>query len=138
MIDLSGAFGARVASRLAEEIVIWLTTVGADGTPQPSPVWFLWTDQRFLIYSKANKPKLRNIERNPRVALNFDGNGRGGNIVVITGEARIDPQAPPANQVAAYLEKYRNDIARIGMDPESFARSYSVAFWVTPTALRGF
>jgi PPOX class probable F420-dependent enzyme len=138
MIDLSGEFGTRVAGRLAEEIIIWLTTVRADGTPQPSPVWFLWADQQLLIYSQANKQKLRNIQHNPKVALNFDGNGRGGNIVVITGEARIDPHAPPADQVAAYIEKYRNDIARIGRDPESFAKSYSVAIWVTPTSLRGF
>ncbi len=137
MIDLSGAFGARVARRLDQEIVIWLTTVRAAGTPQPSPVWFLWADQELLIYSQPNKQKLRNIEGNPQVALNFDGDGRGGDIVVITGAARIDPQTPPADQVAAYVEKYREQIARIGMDPASFARSYSVPLWVMPTGLRG-
>ncbi|WAX58089.1 hypothetical protein M6B22_04785 [Jatrophihabitans cynanchi] len=29
-------FGDRVRERLADEQVIWLTTVGADGTPQPA------------------------------------------------------------------------------------------------------
>jgi PPOX class probable F420-dependent enzyme len=138
MIDLSGKFGTRVAHRLDKEEIIWLTTVRADATPQPSPVWFLWTDQTLLIYSQPNKQKLRNIERNPKVALNFNSSETGGNIVVITGQAHIDPDAPPANQVSAYVEKYREAITRIGMNPDSFAQSYSVALYVTPTGLRGF
>ncbi|MFQ5612516.1 MAG: hypothetical protein ACE5H9_10325 [Anaerolineae bacterium] len=40
-IDLSTEFGLRVARRLREERIIWLTTLRADQTPQPSPVWFL-------------------------------------------------------------------------------------------------
>jgi len=137
MIDLSTDFGARVARRLDDEIMIWLTTVRADGTPQPSPVWFLWIDQSILIYSQPNTQKLRNIGRNPKVALNFDGNGRGGDIVVFTGAARLDPSAPPSNQIAAYVEKYRESIARIKHTPESFAALYSVAVRVTPAGLRG-
>ena len=59
MIDLSTELGARVARRLEQELIIWLTTVRVDGTPQPSPVWFLWADQSLLIYSQPNKQKLR-------------------------------------------------------------------------------
>ena len=95
-IDTTSEFGARVARRLNEDVVAWLTTVDADGTPQPSPIWFLWDGATFLIYSQPDKVKLRNIERNPRVALNLDGNGTGGDIVVLIGEARVAPDAPPA------------------------------------------
>ena len=34
--DPSTEFGARVARRLADEVVAWLTVVDAAGTPQPS------------------------------------------------------------------------------------------------------
>src|SRR4029450_5362245 len=105
MIDCSGDFGARAARRLEQEIVIWLTTVRADGTPQPSPVWYLWADQELLIYSKPNTPKLRNIGQNPKVSVNFDSDGRGGNIVIVAGAARIDEGAPSVLEVGAYLEK---------------------------------
>ena len=44
-IDTSSSFGRRVVERLENEHVVWLTTVAADGTPQPSPVWFLWDGQ---------------------------------------------------------------------------------------------
>jgi PPOX class probable F420-dependent enzyme len=137
MIDLSSEFGVRVAARLDQELIIWLTTVRADGTPQPSPVWFLWVDQTVLIYSQPNKQKLRNIAQNPKVALNFNSDQDGGAIAIITGDAQIDPQVP-ADQISAYLEKYRLAIADLGSAPESFAQSYSVAIRVTPTSLRGY
>lgn len=137
MLETGTEFGSRAARRLREELIIWLTTVRGDSLPQPSPVWFHWDGETFLIYSRPNTPKLRNIERNPKVALNLDGDGRGGDIVVISGEARIDADAPPARDIVAYVEKYREPIARIGMTPDGFAEAYSVAVRVTPANLRG-
>ena len=137
MIDLSTDFGARVARRLRDEIVIWLTTVRADGTPQPSLVWFLWENDTFLIYSQPGKQKLRNIAANPKVSLNFDGNGRGGDMIIFTGEAQALTDAPPADAHPEYLAKYRDQIVRIGYQPEQFAQNYSAALRVVPTRLRG-
>src|SRR5215213_2638838 len=131
-LDLSTEFGARVARRLSEERVIWLTTVRADLTPQPSLVWFLWDAGTLLIYSKPNTPKLRNIERNSTVALNFDSDSRGGNVQVFTGTAMIDRQAPPLDQIPAYVEKYAPNIAGMNLTPAMFAQVYSVAIRVTP------
>lgn len=137
MIDFTSTYGMRVAQRLNDEIIIWLTTVRDDGAPLPSPVWFLWDGEAVLIYSKPNTPKLRNIARSQLVTLNFDGDGQGGNIIVLNGTAQIDPAVPPANRDAAYLAKYEAGIAGIGMTPESFAAGYSVAIRVTPTSVRG-
>ena len=49
------------------------------------------------------------------------------------GTAEIAEDAPPATEVPGYVEKYRDAIARIGFDPDGFARAYSVAIRVTPT-----
>jgi PPOX class probable F420-dependent enzyme len=136
-IDTGSEFGARAARRLKDQLIYWLVTVGPDGTPQPSPVWALRDGETFLIYSQANTPKLRNIARHPQVALHLDGDGQGGDIVVVTGEARIVTDVPPADQVLEYVAKYRQGITRIGMTPESFARAYPVAIRVTPRHLRG-
>jgi len=99
----------------------------------------LWDGETFLIYSRPNTQKLRNISANPRVALHLDGDGHGGNIVVITGEARIARATPPADRVPAYAQKYEAGgyFARIGTSPAGFAKSYSVPIRVTPIALRG-
>ena len=136
-IDTSSEFGARVARRLNDEPMGWLTTTAADGTPQPSPIWFLWDGETALIYSQPNTPKLRHIAANPRVSLNLDGDGRGGDIIILTGEARVDDAIQPANQHPEYLAKYANGIQRIGMTPESFAQAYSVPIRFTPARLRG-
>jgi PPOX class probable F420-dependent enzyme len=133
----STPFGERVERRLSEERLIWLTTISADGTPQPNPVWFLWDGSSVLIYSLPDAARIANLNRNPKVALNFDGNGQGGNIVVITGEVRISQDDPPADQLPAYVEKYRDFIARSFGTPEAFAAKYSVALRITPTKVRG-
>src|SRR5437763_14842184 len=109
-IDTSSEFGARVAQRLADEPIGWLTTSGPGGAPQPSPIWFLWDGTTALIYSQPNTPKLRHIAANPRVSLHLDGDGRGGNIVILTGEARIEEATPAADQNAAYIAKYASGI----------------------------
>ena len=103
-------FGRRVVERLATEQVVWLTTVAADGTPQPNPVWFLWeAPSSVLIYSQARARRLEHIDRRPRVALNFDGNGQGGNIVVLAGEASIalgGGTAPRAHRLRREVRRF--------------------------------
>ena len=136
-IDTNTEFGARVARRLEEEQVIWLTTVGPDETPQPSPVWFLWDGETIHIYSQPGTPKLRNIARNPRVSLHFNGDFHGGDIIVLTGDARIVDDGPPASAVPDYVAKYAGGIESISMTPEAFAQAYSTLIRVTPTAVRG-
>ncbi len=140
MIDQKNEFGARVAKRLREESTIWLTTTGADGTPQPRPVWFLWDEasNSFLIFSQPEGAKVRHIERNPHVALNLNSNLSGGDIVVFTGNAEILRGNIPADQLKAYVDKYRTGMQSLGANPEQFAQSYSTAIRVTPTKMRGF
>ncbi len=142
LINPNTDFGARVLRRLNDEQAIWLTTVGADGTPQPNPVWFVWeaheTGDSFLIYTQPGTHRLKHIARNPKVALHFDGGERGEDVAVFTGEAQIDTNAPPADAHATYLEKYRDGIDRLDTTPESFAQTYSVALRIIPKKLRGF
>ena len=137
-LDTSSDFGARVARRLADEHIIWLTTVRENGQPEPSPVWFVWDGATFLIYSRPHTPKLRNIAARPRVSLNFDTNESGDDVVVFTGEAQIAEAEPSVLQVPSYLEKYKDGIPGIGMTPESYAAAFSVPIRVTPTKVRGF
>jgi PPOX class probable F420-dependent enzyme len=131
-------FGRRVERRLREDVVAWLTTVRRDGLPQPSPVWFLWDGSgELLIYSRPGTQKLRNLARGPLVSVHLDGDGRGGDIVVVSGAARIAEDAPPADSLPEYVEKYAPGFARIGMTARQFAQSYSVGIRVRATGLRG-
>ncbi|CAN5745411.1 hypothetical protein BH10CHL1_BH10CHL1_02200 [soil metagenome] len=125
-----------VAQRLHAEQIIWFTTVRADGTPTPTPVWFLWANDEFLIFSQPKALKIRNIQHNPKIALNFHTDEYGGNVVVFTGEARVDPNPVPADELATYLEKYAEGIKMIGMTPERMQKDFSAVIRVTPIRVR--
>ena len=137
--DPATPFGERVARRLRNDHLIWLTTVDIKGMPQPTPVWFWWDEatSTFLVYSRDGAKRLTHLQHNPRVAFNFDGNGKGGDIIVITGEAQLSPGDPPADQLPVYVEKYRDFIARSFETPEKFAALYPVALRIRPIAIRG-
>lgn len=85
--DIVTPLGKRVAQRLHTNQFIWLTTVDANGTPQPTLVWFLWGEATttLLIYSRSDAKRLAHLQQHPRVALHFDGDGSGGDTIVITG-----------------------------------------------------
>jgi PPOX class probable F420-dependent enzyme len=137
-IDTETPFGQRAHRRLLEEKVAWLATTSDDLTPQPVPVWFLWDrPASFLLYSRPDTAKLRNIATRPRVALHLDGNGQGGDIVVVLGEAAITNDLR-ADEVPGYVEKYAEFIARNNWTPASFAADYSVAVRIQAVKLRGF
>ena len=137
VIDESTEFGARVARHLRDDIVVWLTTVTPAGAPLPAPVWFIWDGAETVTMFSAPGARVRNIEANPRVTLNFDGNGRGGDIVVIAGRATAERDAPSAAESETYLAKYDDHIERIGMTPATFAAHYEVPVRVSLARVRG-
>jgi PPOX class probable F420-dependent enzyme len=137
MIDESTEFGARTARHLRDEIVVWLTTVSPRGAPLPMPVWFVWDGADSVTMYSQPGARTRNIEANRHVTLNFTGDGGGGDIVVLSGDAEIGHDAPPADQDRDYLAKYHEHISRIGMTPETFAKRYSVPVRIRLGRLRG-
>jgi PPOX class probable F420-dependent enzyme len=138
VIDETTEFGARAARHLRDEIVVWMTTVTPAGSPVPRPVWFIWDGGESVVMYSQPKLRIRNLEANPRVTLNFGGDGDGGDIVVLSGTASVDHELPAASDDPAYLAKYDVHIARLGMSPEAFAREYSVPVRIRLTGLKGF
>ena len=136
VIDLGTEKGERAAARLRDELVVWLITVSAHGTPVPTPVWFWWDGETVLVYSQREKPKLRHIAANPRVSVAMRTDELGDEITVLAGEAVVDPSLPSAAEHPGYRAKYADLIARLGADPESFAGEYAIPIRITPTKLR--
>jgi PPOX class probable F420-dependent enzyme len=137
VFDQGTEFGARVARRLREEQVVWLTTVTPAGAPLPRPVGFLWDGGDIVsVYSQPGA-RVRNIAANPKVTLNFDGDGHGGDVVVLSGTAQVDRSAPTEDAHAAWLEKYAAQIAGFGMTPAAYAARFSVPLRIRLTRVDG-
>lgn len=137
-VDFTTDFGQRARQRLEDEHLVWLTTTKVDGTPQPSLVWFVYEDAgTVLIYSQPQAPKVKAIHRNPNVALSFNSNAQGGDVLVFNGTASIVDEVL-AKDHPRYVEKFGARIERMPMTPESFSETYSQAIRVVPTAMRGF
>jgi PPOX class probable F420-dependent enzyme len=137
LAGLSADRRTAVESRLASDVIAWLTTVRASGQPDTVPVWYLWTGESILIYSRPRKMKQRNLARGPRVSVVLDDTKRGWDVVRIEGLARVDTGQPSLAELPAYIEKYASLIREIGYaGPEAFAADYSEAIVVTPTRIK--
>lgn len=130
----------RKAKKLVKnEYVIWLTTVDAAGAPQPRPVWFVWDNDSFLIFSRPKAFKIQHIKQNDRVSIHFNTDETGDtDVIVYIGRAYLDREALPAHKVPAYLRKYRKGMKGLGMTPEKYGTDYSVALRIKPSSLRGW
>src|SRR5215208_5153210 len=114
MIDLTSKFGRVVKRHLKDEYAIWLITVDSNVAPQPRPVWFIWEQDSFLIFSQPKARKVAHIRQNPMVALHFNTDESGDHkVIVFTGQAVIDMTCPPAHKVNAYFKKYKTGIASL-------------------------
>ncbi|HSS94132.1 MAG TPA: pyridoxamine 5'-phosphate oxidase family protein [Candidatus Dormibacteraeota bacterium] len=123
-------------SRLKKEIIIWLATTNPDGRPLVLPVWFLFENNTFLIYSLLGQ-KARNVERNPLVALHLNATPDGSDVVRIAGKAQVLKRQPPAYRVPAYIRKYAPLIKSYGWTPEVFAANYKIPIRVRATKFYG-
>jgi PPOX class probable F420-dependent enzyme len=127
---------SHVEARLHGNLMAWLTTVRPDGQPVSVPVWFLLRDdETILVYSQPNKLKLRNVQKNPRVALGLDVTDLGRDIIRLDGTARQVEDIPPPDQNRQYIVKYTERIGAMFGTAEKFAASFSAALLITPTCL---
>jgi PPOX class probable F420-dependent enzyme len=140
--NLEGIAAARAERRLTDETEIWITTVRADGQPQASPVGFLWDGTTFLILSRPDSQKIRNLRGNPRVALHLDigrqGDGEDGGVLTLEGTATLDPSPIGDDEAAAYVDRYQESIRASGLTPDAALAELSAVIRVTPTRTRAY
>ena len=138
-IDTSTEFGAKTARRVEEDKLAWLTTIDSKGTPQPNPVWFLWDDGSFVIFSKANQAKLKNIARSGRVSFNFEATADEEQITIFTGHAeQVDRASIPQEIFDRYAEKYEQGMINIKLPRPQYEAAYTEVIRFTPEKVRGW
>jgi PPOX class probable F420-dependent enzyme len=56
---------------LQSKAMAHLATIGPEGEPQSSPMWFLWDGEYIKFTHTTNRRKYQNIQRDPRVAISI-------------------------------------------------------------------
>lgn len=95
--------------RIADDQVIWLTTVADSGTPAPYPVWFVPDGEDIVIFTKPTARRVHNITQRAQVSLNFNSDPHGGDVWIITGTAAVRHGIKPST-APGYVDKYRAGI----------------------------
>ena len=135
-IDTSTDLWKLTQERFAADQEIWLTTTSADGTPQPNPVWFIDEGPDLIIFSEPNQAKLKNIQRNPRVSVNFE---TSEHVQILTGTATIETFASISKELFdRYFSKYAAGLAKLDYSPERLEAEFSAVIRFTPEKLRGW
>ncbi len=121
---------------LDQELVGFLTAVRENGQPQTSPVWFQRDGEDIVVYNQPGAWRLRSVETNPLVALSLRADRQGHSLVSLEGNAVVEEHLPPARSFPGYEEKYADEIADLGLTPESFSEEYSIGIRITVTRVR--
>jgi PPOX class probable F420-dependent enzyme len=131
MLDLTQKRDAHIDQRLREDIIIWLGSVRPDGRPHLVAVWFLWTGEDLLIFSKPHQQKIRNLCQNPHVILALDNTNLGVDPITLEGEAELLADPEVNTTLPGYVAKYGAHITGIGYTPETMAKAYSQTIRIT-------
>ena len=87
MSDVS--VNAAAQTLLETQTNLVLGTVRRDGSPQISPVWYLWKDATFVVSTNTTTAKWWNLKRDPRCSVCVD-DPETGRMVVAYGAATLD------------------------------------------------
>ena len=63
---------------------------GRDGAPRVVPVGYIWTGSTLITCTATAAPKVRSLQRDPRVALTVDTEAQPPNVLLVRGSASID------------------------------------------------
>jgi PPOX class probable F420-dependent enzyme len=105
---------------LAGRHIAVLVTIAADGTPVPTPIWYLYRDGVFYFRTSADALKTENVRRDARVSICVQDERAPYRSIVVYGRAEISERA-------AWLERevprhYLGAIGALGYDAAARAQ----------------
>jgi PPOX class probable F420-dependent enzyme len=83
-----------------------LATIGPDGAPQTSPVWYDWDGERVLMSNTKGRQKNKNLTRDPRAAVSIVDPEDPYRYIEIRGEVEIEDD-PDKTLIHKLSKKYR-------------------------------
>ena len=78
-------------AELLQSPLATLATVGPDGRPQLSTVWFLAEDGQVRFSLNTNRQKVKNLQANPAIGVHIQDTTNPIRYLEVRGDARIEP-----------------------------------------------
>ena len=89
--ELARVLGDPVAQRLLDSpLLARLAYNGPGGAPRVVPIGYLWTGAKFVTCTATEAPKVRSLERDPRVALTIDTDAFPPDVLLVRGVASVE------------------------------------------------
>ena len=122
------------ADLLASKAVAYIGTLGPQGEPQVSAVWFAFDGTGLFFSMSRRRQKVRNLGRDGRVAVAIADPANPYRSLELRGTARIepDPTHTYANQLSRKYLGRDTTAAELPPDEER------VVVWVTPERVAVF
>ena len=123
---------------LRDSRVLWLSSVGTDGSPHIVPAWFVWDEERIVLFSKPNARKIRNLRCHPRAMVALGDPGPNFDVELIEADAETPAVTARDRMPPAFAAKYRPLLRRAGLTASRFGEVYSQPIVLRPTRFLGY
>ena len=110
-----------------------LATIGPDGAPVLTPIWYLYRDGRLLMRTGKDSVKAKNIGRDPRVTVCVQDERPPYASITVYGHAAIEPEREGlAGEIARRYLGGVAGAAYVKGTAENIQRSEEITVSVTP------
>ena len=118
MTQLDSTAHTEIDAFLLEKRHAIFATNQQEGSPQLSPVWYIWHDGALYVSTSAQSIKARNIERDSSVSVCVDGGWGDYRYVAMSGDVTVVPFGTDLQQDMRWriIRKYH--------DSDASARDY--------------
>lgn len=95
-----------VAALLAGPNLARLAYIGVSGRPRVVPIWFAHHSGDLIMVTGPRAAKLRALEKNPAVAVTIDSSTPPYKVLLVDGEASLEPVEGMAPEYRPIVERY--------------------------------
>ena len=113
-------------------LLMRLGTLGRDGYPQVTPVWYLYEDGRFYITTASDRVKARNMQAHPKVGFAIDRDTKPYRGVSLWGEAKLVAEGEAARPMTRSIAARYVPAEQLDVMVDSLMQAPRVVFAIEP------
>ena len=113
-------------------VLAYLATLMKDGSPQLTPVWYMYDEGKIIVNTADSRTKYRNIRRDPRVALLIDDEY---SYLSIFGKARVASERDANKDIETLAIIYTGEERGRKAAREHYSKQKRVSLEIIPDRL---